>query len=146
MNKFVKGAFIFTSGMAVGFGVCGAIVIEKSLESDRIREALSHIIADKIGMALGLDSRSRRREKVSYCSRHYGNTFATKPEAEYIIAKLNEAIELYGFATVADLHELTGTVSCYTDNKRGWTSLRTAEVVRVGDGWAVMLPKALPLA
>lgn len=146
MNKFVKGAFIFTSGVSVGFGVCGTIVIKKALESDRFREVLSHIIADKIGMALELDSKPRRREKVSYCSYHDETIFATRDEAEALMAEMRELIKLYGFVTVADLHDLTGTDSCYTDNNRGWTSLRNAEISRVRGGWAVILPEALPLA
>ena len=46
---------------------------------------------------------------------------------------------------IADLYDLVGMDSNYTDNRYGWTNLRSAQVVRVRDGYLLKLPKALPL-
>ena len=39
---------------------------------------------------------------------------------------------------------LVGINGSYTDNKYGWTHLRSADVQRVRDGYLLKLPKALP--
>jgi hypothetical protein len=40
---------------------------------------------------------------------------------------------------------LVGITGNYTDNKYGWTDIRSASVNRTRDGYALKLPKALPL-
>ena len=35
--------------------------------------------------------------------------------------------------------------SPYTSNKYGWTNIRSAEAVRVRDGYILKLPKAMPI-
>jgi hypothetical protein len=47
--------------------------------------------------------------------------------------------------SVADLYDLVGVTGNYTDNKYGWTDIRSASVIRVRDGYMLKLPKALPL-
>ena len=58
---------------------------------------------------------------------------------------MDELIETYGSATVADLYDLVGITCNYTDNKYGWTNLRNAEPIRVRDGYMLKMPKALPI-
>ena len=58
---------------------------------------------------------------------------------------MEEEIDQYGIISVSDLCELVGISGNYTDNKYGWTSLRTADVVRTRDGYILKLPKALPI-
>lgn len=66
-------------------------------------------------------------------------------EAEDVIMRMNEVIDVYGIVSVADLYDLVGIVGNHTDNKYGWTDIRSAQVVRVRDGYLIKLPKALPL-
>ena len=69
----------------------------------------------------------------------------TRAEAEDVIARLDELVDLYGMASVADLYDLVGISGQYTDNKYGWTDVRNASHVRVRDGYLLKLPKARPL-
>lgn len=69
----------------------------------------------------------------------------SRGEAEEVLDRLDELIDMYKVASVADLYDLVGVDFEYTDNKYGWTNLRNAEAVRVRDGYALKLPKALPI-
>ncbi len=68
-----------------------------------------------------------------------------RSEAEDVLNQLDELIATYGSASVADLYNLVGVTGNYTDNKYGWTNIRTASVVRTRDGYLLKLPRALPL-
>lgn len=71
--------------------------------------------------------------------------FDTKADAERVLARLDEAIGMYGVVSVADLRDVAGLSQEYTDNKYGWTNIRNAEIRRVSDGWLLKMPKALPI-
>lgn len=68
-------------------------------------------------------------------------------EAEEVLTRMDELVEVYGMASVADLYDLVGITGNYTDNKYGWTemTIKSARVERVRDGYMIKLPKALPL-
>lgn len=66
-------------------------------------------------------------------------------EAEDVLSRMDELISTYGLVSVADLYDLVGVTGNYTDNKYGWTDIRSASVIRVRDGYMLKLPKALPL-
>lgn len=67
-------------------------------------------------------------------------------EAEEVLSRMEDLIATYGIASVADLYELVGVSCNYTDNKYGWTDIRSASVVRTREGgYLIKLPKALPL-
>lgn len=72
--------------------------------------------------------------------------FDTRGEAEQVLSSMDDLIDVYGTVSVADLYDLAGiTGRNYTDNKYGWTDIRTARVVRVKEGYTLELPRALPL-
>lgn len=50
---------------------------------------------------------------------------------------MDELIDTYKLVSVADLKDLVGITGNYTDNRYGWTSIRSAEVVRVRDGYTI---------
>ena len=54
-------------------------------------------------------------------------------------------IDTYGIVSVADMYDLVGIATNYTDNKYGWTNLRNAEPIRVANGYMLKLPKAGPI-
>lgn len=132
-----------------------------------IKKAISDIVTDGIDMILyGESRRGGRRstaDKVSYRSysdysrpREVRSTTASRysydeiildsrGEAEDVLARLDELIDSYGLVRVADLYDLVGITGDYTDNKYGWTSLRTAEVIRVREGYAIKMPRAIPI-
>lgn len=69
----------------------------------------------------------------------------TRGDAEAVLMALEDMIDQYDIASVADLYDLVGIVGSYTDNKYGWTSVRSARIERVRDGYVIRMPKALPL-
>lgn len=69
----------------------------------------------------------------------------TRGEAEEVLARMDEIMDMYNLVTVADLHDLVGITGNYTDQKYGWTNIRNAQVVRVRDGYMLKMPKALPI-
>ncbi len=72
-------------------------------------------------------------------------TLERRSEAEEVLTQMDILVEEYGHAAVADLYDLIGKTCEYTDYKYGWTNLRNAEIVQVGDGYYLKLPRALPL-
>ena len=109
----------------------------------------SNSIASKISYRSYYDGRNGRRDysairtKISY---NYDDIiFDNRGEAEDVLSRMDELISTYGLVSVADLYDLVGVTGNYTDNKYGWTNIRSASVIRVRDGYMLKLPKALPL-
>ena len=134
-----------------------------------IKDAIEDIVTNGIRMVLRGETSARKSSsasKISY-NRIYDNKrdndrFArdsspsirysyddiileSRGEAEDVITRMEEIIEEYGFVRVADLYDLVGITGDYTDNKYGWTSIRSAEPVRVRNGYMLRLPRAVPL-
>ena len=65
----------------------------------------------------------------------------TREEAANVIDKINDLIEEYEVATVADLYDLAGYTSEFTDQKWGWTDIRGAQVRRIREGFLIELPR-----
>lgn len=133
-----------------------------------IKKAISDIVTDGIDMILYGESRDRKRkssDKVSY--RNYYDdrrgdrkdsgyrsgsrfdyddlVFDTRGEAEAVREEMLDVIDRYGFVTVADMYDMADLSAPYTSSKYGWTNIRTAEVVRVRNGYILKLPKAMPI-
>ena len=86
------------------------------------------------------DDSSRSRVRAGYSFDDV--ILETRGEAEEVLSSMDELIEMYGYVSVADMYDLVG-ISCeYTDNKYGWKNIRTAEPVRVRDGYMLKLPRA----
>ena len=134
-----------------------------------VKKAISDIITNGIDMLLygeaGRNKKNSNASKVSYRS-YYENdrgreltlphggrnsynydeiTINNRGDAEEVLSRMDELISTYGLVSVADLYDLVGMTGNYTDNKYGWTDIRSASVVRVRDGYLLKLPKALPL-
>ena len=71
--------------------------------------------------------------------------FATKAEAEEILAKLEDYIEDYGQVTVGYLYELMDESGPWTVEYYGWRSLRSARITRVQNGYSLDLPRPIRL-
>lgn len=134
-----------------------------------IKKAISDIVTNGIDMILyGESNRTKSNSaasKVSYRSYYDGGNgrrdysaartktgynyddiiLDNRGEAEDVLSRMDELISTYGVVSVADLYDLVGVTGNYTDNKYGWTDIRSAQVVRVRDGYLIKLPKALPL-
>ena len=89
------------------------------------------------------DSRSESRVIAGYS---YDDVILdSRGDAEAVLEQLNDLIDTYKIASVADLYDLVGISGNYTDNKYGWTNLANADVVRTRDGYQLKLPRALPI-
>lgn len=93
-------------------------------------------------------SRDPRDTRVSTVSRYSYNDIIldSRAEAEEVLERMDELVASYGLVRVADLYDLVGITGSYTDNKYGWTSLRSAEIVRTRDGgYLIKMPRAIPI-
>lgn len=86
-------------------------------------------------------SRSTLRDRYSYDD----VILDSRADCEEVLLKMDEIIDMYGVASVADLFDLVGITGDYTDNKYGWTNLRNADVIHTRDGYKLKMPKALPI-
>lgn len=134
-----------------------------------VKKAISDIVTDGVSMLLfGTTGNRSSRGNSSFISydkfsrreddRRYGITrtrsgynfddiyLESRGEAEEVLSRMDELIDMYGVVSVADLYDLVGITGNYTDNKYGWTNIRNAEPVRaMGGGYMLKLPKALPI-
>ena len=70
----------------------------------------------------------------------------SRGEAEKVLDVLNEMIDRYGEATVADFYELVGvSTNGYTDRSYGWKDLRNAYIQRTREGYLFQLPRCIEL-
>lgn len=69
----------------------------------------------------------------------------SRSDAEEVLMRMDELMSKYGLVRVADFYDLVDITGSYTDNKYGWDDIRSARIVRAGDGWSIRLPKALPI-
>lgn len=136
-----------------------------------IKKAISDIVTDGIDMILYGGSGGDRRRKSSADRVSYRNyyddqrggrgsgsrfdsrnrfdyddiVFNTRGEAELARQQMVELIDRYGFVTVADMYDMADLTAPYTANSYGWMNIRSAEPVRVRDGYILKLPKATPI-
>ena len=94
----------------------------------------------------GKDDRRPSMSRKARASHNFDEIILdTRVEAEEVIDHLFSLVSKYEVATVADLYELIGTTSDYTDDKWGWYDLRGAGAVQVRSGYLLELPKPEPL-
>lgn len=134
-----------------------------------IKKLVIDTVTDGINMILnGGTGRGHKSTNASYVSyRQYSDTrdngrygnesrgrsgynyddiiLESRGEAEDVLSRMDELIDMYGTVSVADMYDLVGKTCNYTDNKYGWTNIRNAEPIRVRDGYMLKLPKALPI-
>lgn len=69
----------------------------------------------------------------------------SRGEAEEVLSHLVDLTEDYGMASVADLYDLVGVTSNFTDNKYGWDNLSSGRVIPVRGGYLLELPRPIVL-
>lgn len=134
----------------------------KNMISDTVSNGIEMLL---FGQPKG--SRTRRDRGKSYVS--YSNYYNDRPaarqmshqnrarhnfddiilesrgEAEEVLSHLVDLTEDYGMASVADLYDLVGVTSNFTDNKYGWDNLASGRVVPVRGGYLLELPRPIVL-
>lgn len=152
MNKYVKNACIFASGAAVGFVVCGVSMVKIALKNEDVKRFVAGKISDRIYEFISDEEAPRRRsnKKVSYRDAYYRKNvdnilFDSRETAENVLEASKEIINEYGFVTVADMYDLAGLDAPYTGQKYGWMDLKEAKIIRVRQGYELVLPEIIPI-
>lgn len=92
------------------------------------------------------ESKSRYSRSTSRSRHSFDDILLeTRGEADEVLGCLVELVDRYGCATVADLYDLVGVTSEYTDNKWGWEMLGDASIRRTRDGYLLELPRPMVL-
>ena len=71
--------------------------------------------------------------------------FDSRSEADAVLTGMFEVLENYDVVTVSDMYDMADVTAPYTANRYGWTTLRTAEVVRVRNAYILKLPRPKPI-
>ena len=58
---------------------------------------------------------------------------------------MNDIIDQFEVASVADLNDLVGFPTSYTDNKWGWIYLGDVQIRQVREGYLIDLPSPEPI-
>ena len=64
----------------------------------------------------------------------------TRNDAENVLTAMTTLIDRQGRASVSDYYDLVGITGALKDERRGWTNLLWAEVLRVRTGYIIDLP------
>lgn len=70
---------------------------------------------------------------------------ASREEAESVVDQMNDIIDNYDVASVADLHASIGLQSSPVDNKWGWTYLGNIQIRQIREGFLLDLPLPEPI-
>lgn len=161
------------AGKLAGLFVAGDIASAKSYIIEdvlipTIKNAVSEMVRNGIDILLFGEVRksSNNRStasKVSYTNYYNGGSstrnsdrssnncsyddiiFPSRGDAEVVLDGLNEIIQAYGFASVADLYELANITSGnYTYANYGWTEIINISPARVPEGYILRLPRVTP--
>lgn len=65
----------------------------------------------------------------------------SRSEAEQILDALVGRTINYGMTSVADLYDLSGVPSVFTDNDWGWDDVHGARIERVREGYLIVMPE-----
>ena len=166
MNNFVKGALIFTSGVAGGFVLCGITTIKFVVKSDAFRTALKNKISEEVTTFLYGENNKTKKRYPSYRSYYeHRNTkkrypsyrsyyehrktekpfenvvFETRKDAEEVLSSADDICRTYGWITVSDLYDLCGLIGSFKDNSLGWSDLSTVSITRTKYGYQINFPK-----
>ena len=159
-NKFINNVIAEEAGDVKNYIMMDVLI-------PAIKKTIVDIVENGIEMLMGTSGRSgssRERSKgsrVSYRSyydddrdrpRYRGSDFdfddiilGSRGEAEMILDNMIDILDRYKVVTVADYYDLCGERCSHTANKFGWTSLGSASVVRIRDGYTIRLPRALAI-
>lgn len=165
-TKF-KETFAGDDAQTVGNYILFDVIIPatKNLISDMVREGVDRFLFGSSSRARSGHSSSLVGNRTSYNTMYKGSGKPVLParemstrgravhdfgeiilesrgEAEEVIDALVELIDTYGAATVADLYACVGISANFPDTKYGWTSLSTASVRHIREGYLLDLPRA----
>ena len=94
----------------------------------------------------GDNTRNERRDRGRYIDRSGPRDvrdllFETRMDAEEVIGVLEDTIDRYGKASIADLYDAAGVTGEYTDHRWGWTRGAEFRVRPVSGGYVIDMPR-----
>ena len=136
----MKQRFVFGLGLTLGFFIGTAQTVGQMMSVDEIRKACANRVANKISDFLYGKCR---------CDYAYDLRFVTQEDCEKAWHDICDLIQLYGQITVAEVKEIAGVKSKFSeDTKRGWVE-NIGMFIRPekDETWIIHLPepKKLPL-
>lgn len=148
MNRFLKGAFIFTGG----FILCGITTIKLAVKSNTFRTVVKDKIVDEVTNFLYEEPRPKRVRYPGTYRCDYSKeqrkpidiVIETRKEAEAVLSHIDDIFKNYGSVSVADVCDLCGLTSSFNDVKIGWEdpdSIAKMYIVRTRQGYQLKLPK-----
>lgn len=156
MNKKVKGAVIFASGLVGGTIIGSGLVINKILDDNDFRKVISEKICNKIDLILyGEECVKKHRTKSN--NRKYRNSelyetvfkveeisFITNDSANVALTEMKQILDQYGLISVQDYYDIAGFGPAhFTACKFGWTSLNRVTVKKGEFGYFIDLPQPI---
>ncbi len=80
-------------------------------------------------------------------SRHSRDDFilSSREEAELVLERMNDIVDTYEVASVADLKDLVGHPTNHVDNKWGWIYLGDVQIRQIREGYLIDFPPAEPM-
>lgn len=70
---------------------------------------------------------------------------SSREEAELVLERMNDILDTYEVASVADLNDLIGEPTSHVDNKWGWVGLHDVQIRQIREGYLLDLPPAEPI-
>ncbi len=71
--------------------------------------------------------------------------FEDRGDLEVVVDNLNAIMDTYHVISVADLFELAGQDTVFTDNRFGWTDLSAMQIVHNSNGYILKMPPPRPI-
>lgn len=72
--------------------------------------------------------------------------YATRGDAESVLARMHERVRAYQHVKVGDMYDLSGVSAPYTSYNYGWLNIDSAYVAQNMDGtFRIILPRAVPI-
>lgn len=170
MEKVVTGNVTTTkhSTKSTFLDIFGPVIVDAIVPT--LKDAVVSIITNGINILVYGDS-GKVQSRIPASSISYGHTnyskisssrnepapisarrqnfddlvLANRGDAEIVLDRLREAIESFGCVTVLNAYDLCGLEAPYTSDKYGWMDLENAYVERVRNGFAIRLPRAVPI-
>lgn len=147
MNKYLVNAMMLGTGLVIGSLVTRVYdekIVKDTLEEfqKEFKKELDTVTDNKI--------RSLRKKYVTYSSYPSNSRkdkiyediiFGTRKDAEEVLSKLADIIKDYGHASVANLCDLSGIISEFTDHRYIWTDTKQMRVEKCINGYTIKLPK-----
>lgn len=127
---------MFTGGMSMLF-------YGNSRGGRPVRKAQGSRI-DYSGITKSTQQLSRSRASIERGS-YNEIIFETRADAVEVKESLEDLVDQYNIASVADYYELCGENTTAMDEKYGWDNLDNIQILRDRDGYRLSLPKALPI-